>query len=112
MAKAVAGEAYWVPDKRFVPRLAVSKDMGDEMVKIAREGLAFAEASAPRPPGYRRTGKYAASFKIGRRIEKQSGMRRQVARVENKDHKAWAVEWGNGAHHILGKTAKEMRKGL
>lgn len=86
--------------------IATSREMGEELRKKTMEYMPLLQTMAGQ---HVRTGQWLASFKVRRRIERIYRMRRQTVRLVSTDPKGWAKEWGNKAHHDLGRTSDAMR---
>ena len=110
----MAGRGF-VPDRRFIDRLARTPEIAAVAVSAAERGREWAQANAPRD-----SGTYARAFEVEPMAVSVSGKRRAGAALINtasrtqggRDYPyAWAVEWGQAGKHILQRAIDAIEKG-
>lgn len=96
-------------DRDGLAAVVNSAPMAQAMADRAEQGRAWATQEAKRS-AHGATGVYSESFIVETRVEKINGINRSVAVLLNTDQKAWAVEWGNGGHHLLARAVDVIKK--
>ena len=104
----------FVPDKKGIAGIAVSRPLHRATQKVAGEGKRYAMSISPVD-----SGEYLTSWQVIGSTTVIAGMRRAAALLINLASHAAAVEWGNAAtngngHHVLQRTLDHLnsRPGL
>ena len=98
----------FVPDKKGVAGVAVSRPVQQATQKVAGEGKRYAMSISPVD-----SGEYLTSWEIIPSTTVIAGMRRAAALLMNHSSHAAAVEYGNAAtkgdgHHVLQRTLDHL----
>lgn len=93
-------------DHDGISELARSSAVGDQMVAAAEAAIPYAQSISPV-----KTGDYRDSFVAVPIDVKVSGETRAGAALTNTSNHAWAVEWGQGAEHVLARSVDAIERG-
>jgi hypothetical protein len=94
------------PDKAGLAALARSPEVGQAMVDAAESAIPYAQSISPVL-----TGEYRDSFAAFAVDVDVAGETRAGAVLTNTSSHAWAVEWGQGAEHVLARSVDAIERG-